>query len=71
MWNHIEHCVREAMIEDAEGAEEEGAREILMENRFWEIADITFAMYDMSEPDLLIEMDALDRKKKTLIHEAE
>ena len=59
------------MIEDAEANEDQEALPVLMENRFWEIADITFAMYDMSEPDLLIEMDALDRKKKTLIHEAE
>jgi len=59
------------MIEDAEANEDQEAHAALMENRLWEICDITFCQNDMSEPDLLIEMDDFDRKKKLLIHEAE
>lgn len=39
----------------------------LQDNKQWELVDITFHKNDMRETELLDAMDAIDRKKKTLI----
>ena len=41
------------------------------DDRFWEVADVCFVKNDTRETELLKEMDTLERKKCTMIKEAQ
>jgi len=43
--------------------------ERLRENRHWEIIDLNFGKNDLQETEMLEQLDALDREKKTKIFE--
>lgn len=68
LWNHIETCVRRSFEDKARLQGDTFQLGRIQQECSWEISDIVFEKSNSDETDLLETMDAIDRKKKVLIH---
>lgn len=69
LWEHFESRVKEAMEATSKDNQEELER--IRRDKLYEIVDINFGYKSHREAAILTEMDAVDREKNTIIHEAQ
>lgn len=69
LWDHIETRVKEAMLATSKDNQQEVER--IRNEKLYEIVDINFGYKQHREANILTEMDAIDREKNTIIHNAQ